>query len=302
VYAAVIGALLYFRVLPSRLPRVTSLPTFGTVDTTLVLAGTSTAPGLVDRAVEEFGSDFPRVVIERRQGGTRHGLEDLVNGLADVVFLSRLPTPAESEVLASRGDSVATYPVALGGIAVVVGETSALDNLSLDDLRRLLGPDGADEGGPLRAYVPDPNLGLWDALAAQLGLPGDVPESVRLMAGEKEVLEAVSLDPRGVGFASTLVLPADLVSSGVRFCSIRRTGADSAFVPSEEQVAVAEYPLHHHLYVACRPTPGGLASSFITFLVTGRGQRMIGRWGYLPARDVPRLVQITSEPVGGKAN
>jgi phosphate transport system substrate-binding protein len=284
------------------MPRVTSLPSFGTVDTTLVVAGTGTAPGLIAQAVEEFRADFPKVAVELRPGGTRHGLEDLVNGSADVVFLSRLPTPGESETLRAHGDSLATYPVALGGIAVVVGESSALDSLSLDDLRRLLGPAGPAEGDPARAYVPEPNLGLWDAIVTQLGLEGDVPPSVRWMSGEGDVLEAVSMDPRGAGFASTLVLPADLAAHGARFAAIKKAEADTAFVATEEQLAVAEYPLHHYLYVACRPSPGGLASSFITFLVTGRGQRMVSRWGYLPARDVPRLVQITSEPIGSRAN
>jgi ABC-type phosphate transport system substrate-binding protein len=74
----------------------------------------------------------------------------------------------------------------------------------------------------------------------------------------------------------------------------------SAFTANTQAVATGEYPLFHYLYVSCRPGSGALASGFVTFLSSGRGQRLVSRAGYLPAREVPRPIQLTSRPIGSQ--
>ena len=124
------------------------------------------------------------------------------------------------------------------------------------------------------------------------------PASLRWMAGESEVVEAVSADGAGIGLGSTLALPEDLPGLGVRAVPVRRSATDTAFTASHEEVAAGDYPLFHYIYVACRRSPGAAAAGFVTFLFSGRGQRLVARLGYLPARDVPRIVQLVSRPIG----
>jgi hypothetical protein len=83
----------------------------------------------------------------------------------------------------------------------------------------------------------------------------------------------------------------------VRKVRITRDGAVAPAGPGESEVATGEYPLFHYLYVACRPRGGVQASGFVSFLSSGRGQRLVAREGYLPARDVPREIQLTNKPV-----
>jgi hypothetical protein len=154
------------------------------------------------------------------------------------------------------------------------------------------------EGDPLHLYVPEPNRGLWDGIVAQLGIPQGPPPSLRWMAGENEVVEAVANDGEGIGLGSTLALPADLPGLGARAVPVRRSASDTAFTASDEELAAGEYPLYHYVYVACRPGRGALAAGFVTFLFSGRGQRLVSRLGYVPAREVPRLVQLVSQPIG----
>jgi phosphate transport system substrate-binding protein len=271
-------------------------PEFPAVDTTLELSGKSLAPELIGRLVEEYRNDYPEVQVESHEGGTTKALEDLVNRKVDAAFLSRLPNEDETAVIRDVGDSVMTYPIALGGIAVIAGNASTVDSLSLDDLRRAV----RGEGPWTKLYAPDPNRGLWDAMTGQLGETAAAPAQVQWVPNEHDVVAAVASDPGALGFASTLALPQDLESAGARFVKIRKVEGQRAFTANPQSVAVGDYPLFHYLYVSCRPGSSALASGFVTYLYSGRGQRLVTRSGYLPAREVPRLIKLDNRPIGAK--
>jgi phosphate transport system substrate-binding protein len=269
-------------------------PSFPALDTTLEISGTSLAPELTLRLIEEYRLEYPEVVVDARPGGTTQALEDLVNRKVDVAFLSRPPTARESEAIRAVGDSAMTFPIALGGIAIVAGTSSEFDSMSLDELRR----EVRGEGRSTKLYSPDPNRGLWVTLTSQLGVPHEVPPNLQWVAEDKDVLQGVAGDASALGFASMLALPADLEGAEARFVPLRRTPDAAAFAANSQEVASGDYPLFHYLYVSCRPGSTALASGFVTFLFSGRGQRLVSRAGYLPARDVPRLIQLESKPIG----
>jgi phosphate transport system substrate-binding protein len=302
IYAGVVLGLLISRVVPSLRTRLPETPSFRALDSTLVVSGTSLAPELASRLIEAYQGEYSGVQFEVRPGGTTHALEDLLNAQAEVAFLSRLPTDAESRTIRERGDSLTFFPVALGGIALLASVSSELESISLAELRGLLRGEAssatAPERLPERLYAPEPNRGLWGVLATELGLAGEAPGSLHWLPGEGEVLSAVADDRNGLGFGSTLALPADLDVWGARFVAVRKEEGAEAFPATEQNVATADYPLYHYLYVSCGPAPGVLASGFVTYLCNGRGQRLVSRAGFLPARNVPRIIQIVREPVG----
>jgi len=232
--------------------------------------------------------------VVTRPGGTSHGLEDLLNGRSEVAFLSRLPTSEEAGLIRSRKDPVSTYPIALGGIAVLAGSTSPIHDLSVDDLKRILSGGPAQPGDPQQLYVPDPNLGLWGALVAQLGIPETPPSILKWVTAEKDVVNGVAQNPNALGLASTLALPDSLEERGARFVGLRPHGRDGVFTANSRDIAAGDYPLFHYLYVSCHARCGALASGFVTFLFSGRGQHLVSRAGYLPAREVPIAVHVTT--------
>jgi len=294
IYTAIALGLVLFRAIPQLRNRVpVELPS---TDASLELSGKSLAPDLIGRLIEEYRSDYPEVHVGAREGGTTKALEDLVNRQVDAAFLSRLPNERERTAIREVRDSVMTFPIALGGIAVLVGPSSTVDSLSLDELRRAV----QGEGPWTKLYAPDPNRGLWEALTTQLGVSADPPPQLQWVPAEEDVVAAVAEDPAGLGFASTLALPRDLSPSMARPVGIRKAEGQPAFTANPQEVATGDYPLFHYLYVSCRPGSSALASGFVTYLYSGRGQRLVSRSGYLPAREVPRLIQLDNKPIGAK--
>ena len=302
IYAAILLVVLAIRFLPEMRGRFGALGRVERSPHMLTLTGMDTAPVLISRLIESYRLLYPEIDIRVRGGGTRRALEDLFNRDADVAFTCRTMTPDERAIVKTAGDSALSFPIALGGIGVLAARRSPLTMLTVDDLARLIRDGmGAEttngESAVARIYAPDPNLGLWSALTSQLGLPDASPEWVFWVATDREVLDAVGADPTGIGFASTLAIPADAERMGVRLLPVVRSSLDPGHAPDEGSVASGDYPLYHYVYVSCRPKGGALAAGFVTFLNSGRGQRLVEREGFLPARDVLREVLLVRRPL-----
>ncbi len=296
IYLAILAALILYRGVPAIRAYLAEQRSVRD-RSVLTLAGLDQAPVLIMRVVDVYKSLYPEVDLRVNGGGTRQALEDLFNRRADVAFTSRLMTEEESAIIRGIGDTALSFPVALGGIAVVTAESSPFDAIPANRLREALMGTGTGLGpgdeAVERIYAADPNLGLWTALTQQLGLPEEPARPVTWLAGDREVIQAVSADPGSIGFVSTLCLPPDLERLGARAVAISREPDEPASGPTEGSVAGGEYPLYHYLYVSCRPEGGGLASGFVSFLQSGRGQRLVEREGFLPARAVPREIILT---------
>ena len=95
-----------------------------------------------------------------------------------------------------------------------------------------------------------------------------------------------------------MALPADLDSFGVRLVAVRGDSAASAAFPYRGQIARGEYPLFHYLYLTMRPRPKPVASGFVTYVYSSRGQRLVQAQGFVPARQTARIIHLTSKPLG----
>jgi phosphate transport system substrate-binding protein len=303
VYTLILMVLFVWRVLPGLRAHFPGGSPTPANDRALVLTGGALAPDLAARLIAHYRELYPLIDVHLRGGGTRQALEELINGDADVAFLSREPTAAETAAIRAAGDSAMTFPIALGGIAVLTSKRTDIDSLAVDAIRELARGAGPAAGSRVRGrrlYATEPNSGLWTALTAQLGLPDAPPSTLAWVGADSDVVDAVARDASGLGFASTLDLPADLEARGVKALWVYQ-GERGARGTDARSLAAGDYPLIHYFYVSCRPSSGALASGFVTYYYSGQGQRLIAREGFLPAREVGRDIILTRKPLGERS-
>jgi ABC-type phosphate transport system substrate-binding protein len=268
-------------------------------DTTLVVAGTDVAPKLIEYLISRYGQDYPQLKISLRGGGTTAALQELVNGRADAVFLGRPPTPDEQRIFVeTTEDTAAWFPIALGEILVIAGLAPA-ESVSVAELRALA--TGTPIAAAKRLYVPDPNLGLWDAFRAKVQLApgtGATPPGIVFLLDDRAVAEAVRADAESFGLASAFVLAAEELPADVRILAVREAAGKAAVRPEAATTASGEYPLWTYLYLCCRAEGDLQGSKFVTHVTSARGQRQIEWTDYLPAQLVPREVYIDRRPIG----
>jgi ABC-type phosphate transport system substrate-binding protein len=140
----------------------------------LVVTGGDLAPDLIPRLLEQYGRDHPSLSIESRSGGTNRALEALGAGRTGAAFLSRPPTPDEqARFREARGDTVLWFPVAVGGLVLLVAEISTMESLDTGELLDLV--RGVPSPRAPRLFAADPNRGTWAALRAARRFCADRP-------------------------------------------------------------------------------------------------------------------------------
>jgi phosphate transport system substrate-binding protein len=296
-YVLILGGFLALRYL---LPDVRSrtepgLPGVGTPQS-MIVAGVDVAPVLIPRITTAYRELYPELDIRLAYGGTRQALQDLANRKADLAFLNRRPTAEEQRLIATVGDTAAFYPVALGAIGVVSGMGSEIRSVGIQDVRDWMTEAQPGAGAPEEIYLPDPNLGLWEVLAERLGVRETTEPRAVWLKDEVEVAKAVAARPGTIGFVSLLAVATDFERLGARLVPVSAGPGAHAVAPEPDSVATGAYPLHHHVYLAYLPEVAPAPSGFVTFLYSPRGQRLLEREGFLPARHTARIVQLTQNP------
>lgn len=269
---------------------------------TITLAGLELAPELMPRIISDYEWAFPELHVNGIEGGTARALEAMANQRAQVGLLYRKPNRDERAIMMSAvKDSVLCFPIALGGIEILAHDGAGPDSLTAESLRRALRGEAVPAFDTV--WASDPNDGLWDALRACLGFARDAPNPprVKFLKDEKQVVDAVLADPRGIGITSTLSLPDTVVAEGVHAVAIRADKGGAAAMPEYEAIAYGSYPLYHYLYAASLANGSVRGAMFVTHLTSDRGQRQIERAGFLPARQTARAIVITDHPLGEKS-
>jgi ABC-type phosphate transport system substrate-binding protein len=266
---------------------------------TITLSGIELAPELVPRIISDYTWASPGMHVNTIEGGTARALEAMANRRAAVGLMYRPPNREERAIMLSAvKDSVLCFPIALGGIEILAHDGAGVDSLEANDLRRALRGDAV--AGFDHVYAPDPNTGLWDALRKCLGFSqtSPVPPGVTFLKDERQVVDAVIADPRGIGITSTLSLPDTVVTEGVHAVAVRPDKGGPAAMPEYVRIGYGDYPLYHYLYAACLANGSVRGAMFVTHLTSDRGQRQIERAGFLPARQTARAIVITRHPLG----
>ncbi|MGQ0721857.1 MAG: substrate-binding domain-containing protein [Candidatus Eiseniibacteriota bacterium] len=241
----------------------------------LTVAGADLAPELVRTLAERYAADYPGLEITREGGGTRHALERMVNGRADVGFTCRRPSGEEQELFREAlGDTLLSFPVAVGALLLLRAE--ALPAIGPDELRAFLRGEMAPVVAAFdRLYAADPNLGTWQVLCDMLEVPATESPGARVVfvADDPAVSRAVSAEARSVGIVSS-------------FAGGAPSGWTAAEIGQEQLFACCLSGARHH------------AAMFVTHVTSPRGQRQIEDAGFRPAQPILREVYLTRRPVG----
>jgi len=125
--------------------------------------GSSTVFPLTEAVAEEFMREHPGVRVTVSESGTGGGFAKFLREETDINDASRPITPAERDQAAADRIAFIELPVGYDGIAVVAHPAvDWVDCLTVDELRRIWGPDSAvDNWRQVRDGFPDQPLELY---------------------------------------------------------------------------------------------------------------------------------------------
>ena len=250
------------------------------------------AAPILDRERKAFMGLYPQADIRLATRNSSEAVRALFAAECDVAAISREIEPEERAAAARGGLELEGYRFAKDAVVVIVHPANPVENLALDDLRRIyLGQIGnwSQLGGPaltIQPVFPDPESDMAEFFVQQVMNGEPVRSRVALASDDSAVVEQVKARPGGVGFVS--LAWAERGPKTLRISSL--TGLPY-WKPDLEAVYDSDYPLTRSLSLYVRANGPRLAHGLITFVTSQDGQKIVHESGLVPTSVPVRFVR-----------
>jgi len=222
----------------------------------------------------------------------------LLNDSVRMAILSRDLTPDEKKLMVSRTLPAEINRFAIDAVALIVNGASTDTLITVADLKKML---SGDTKTTKSIVFDNPNSSLVRYLKTFAGVKDFNRKNIYSLKNNKEVIKYISKNHDAIGIVgfSWLDDPDDDYAEAVRAVKVvgikdesSKTAPNQYFTPSQNTLALKQYPLIRGLYVINSTGKQGTGTAFAHFLMSEKGQRIILRSGLLPDSIPAREINI----------
>ncbi len=258
----------------------------------ITVKGSDTMVILGQRWAERYMQQNPDAAVQVTGGGSGTGIAALMNGTTDIANSSR--PIKESEIAKAKQSGYYPFEVksAFDSLAVVVNSANPIQELSM---KQLLGiymgkiNNWKDVGGddrPILRYCRESNSGTYVFFKEHVLKNGDYSPDCQTMPGTSAVANAVSKDPGGIGYGGAAYY---MSNTQLRIISVKKDDKSEAVNPVKadgkldyEAAWTGRYPIARYLYMYTGFKPKGAIKSYIDWILSPEGQKVVEEVGYIP--------------------
>jgi len=254
--------------------------------TTHLLVDESFSP-IVDEEAYVFKALYPDAKPVLLYKTENEILNLLLNDSITFAIMSRDLSAAEVKIMEGHTLPPKTDKFAVDAVTLIVNQSSADTTITVSALKDMLnGKSGTDRN----IVFDNPNSSLARYLKELSGNKDLNGKNIYALKSNKEVITYVSQHPQAIGITGFAWLNdpdkdyADAVNK-VKIVGVKDDTRkdDIGFTkPSQETLALKQYPLIRSLYIIDCSGREGLGTGFASFLLSDRGQRIILKSGLLP--------------------
>lgn len=232
---------------------------------------------LVQKWADEFMRLHKDVSLYVEGGGSRSGIKALIDGTIDICATSRPLTSEEVQMLAKEHRSIGVSIFgAKDALGIFVHQTNPVSNLSLEQLKKIFTGEiinWKEVGGydsPITIYSREPNSGTYMYFEDHILLGEQYSSNCIVALGTKNLIESVSKDSFSIGYGTFVY------ANNVKLLSI------NGISQTTENVRNGTYPISRYLYFYTVNIPEGSQKSFLDWIVSPEGQKIVKEIGYVP--------------------
>jgi phosphate transport system substrate-binding protein len=251
----------------------------------LTLKGSDTMVILGQRWAEGFMGKNKEVQVQVTGGGSGTGISALINGTTDICMSSRAMKPPEKNKLRDTSHTTGVeIPVARDGLAVYVGDTNPLTDLTLSQLKDIFTgkvTNWKDVGGPdakIIVYSRENSSGTYVFFKDTVLGGRDFTPRAQTMPGTASVVNAVSKEKFGIGYGGAAY------AKGIKILKVKKDDSSPGVAPDLKTVSDGSYPLARPLFFYLRNKPAGDSKVFVDWVLSAEGQAIVDKVGYFPVK------------------
>lgn len=243
----------------------------------ITIQGSTTVLPIMQILAEAYLERDPGVDISVSGGGSGVGITALLDGVTDIAMSSREAKENEIKDAQDRGKELIPFVIAHDAIAIIVHPSDPLNDITLEDLRRIYTGEvqnWAEIGGQNMPVVPisrDFASGTFEVFNRVVLSQKELVPSALMLASNLAILQEVSSSPGYIGYVGL-----GYVQKDVKVMSL------NGIFPSPENVRLKEYPLARALYLYLSHPPQGKVQDFLEFILSKEGQGLVAEEGFIP--------------------
>jgi len=257
----------------------------------LQVKGSDTMVNLGQAWSEEFMKQNPEISIAMTGGGSGTGIAALIGGTTDIAQASRNMEPKEIELARKKGIEPKEIHVANDGITLVVHPKNPVSRLTVKQLSDIyIGKikNWKEVGGPdlkIVALSRERNSGthvFFLEHVVKLGEKKNKNEfapGILMMPSSQAIIEEVKSNPSAIGYVGLGYL-----TDQEKALEIARAPGSAYVKPSIKTVTSNQYPISRSLLFYTNGEPAGDVKSFIDYVLSKEGQKMVLKMDFVPIK------------------
>jgi phosphate transport system substrate-binding protein len=233
----------------------------------------------------------PEASIAVTGGGSGTGIAALISSTTDIAQCSRNMESKEIALAHKKGVEVKEFPVANDGITLVVHPSNPVSKLTIGQLSDIYTGKiknwkeiGGAPGGVV-ALSRERNSGTHVFFLEHVVKLGDKKNKnefapgILMMPSSQAIVEEVSASPAAIGYIGLGYLNAKQ-----KALAIAKTNSSNYVLPSVKTVTGNEYPISRSLLFYANGEPTGDLKSFLDFVLSEEGQKIVLKMDFVPIR------------------
>ncbi|MFD2598389.1 substrate-binding domain-containing protein [Sphingobacterium corticis] len=255
-----------------------------------------TVTDLLNQQMDVFKSSYTNSQVELITDLERPAINRLLRGEGQVAILKRKLTAEEAKGFEQRSIKPKIFPIAFDAVVFAVSSSVSDSTINFDRISNLL---NGSEKGEQKLLVDNINSSTIRTLQEVSNVNKVSGTNVSELRSAKEVLTALANNKKGIGVLSYnqyLAMRDSLKAKDkIRILSVSKSANEAAYRPTQTTLGDDTYPLKQEVYVLNYQPNMGLGIGFSAFLTGDRGQRVVLKYGLLPATMPGRELIIRDE-------
>jgi phosphate transport system substrate-binding protein len=237
----------------------------------ITLAGSTAFQPFAEKLADQYMLIHPSASITVQGGGSAVGVQSAISGAAQIGMADLVTLPPEARVLTST-------VVAQDGIAIVVHPSNRVTDLTKQQVSGIFNgtirnwKDAGGTNAPITVVSREAGSGTRSSFEEILGNI-TLTKDALIQDSNGTIRETVANDPNAIGYLSHGLLSDRIMA--IRIDHVECT---------TENVVAGKYTLVRPIYLLVKGMPEGETKSFIDFILSSDGQKMIEQNGLIRAR------------------
>lgn len=250
----------------------------------LSVEGSESAFPLLSALADTFMKLYVKSKIDVKGSGSKFGVSSLFNKEARIAVLSRELDEEEKRIAKENKLNPISYKIAVDGVAFIVNKDNPLEELTLEKVEKIFTgeiADWKDVAGkkiPILVVTRNENSGTYGFVKSFVLKNKEYTKDAYKVNTTDDVLMTVENQKNAIGYVSMT-----RINSKVKVLGISMKEGEKSFLPNLESAYYRTYPVLRFIYLYTLGEAEGLASGFISYITSTEGQKIVAKYGYLPA-------------------